>query len=108
MTGTFSLLASPPGSRRAWVALRDLHVIKTLSSLRDAFWEISYATKRSLGVGGHWPSLYCYIETNTHFTSQLVPAAIRLPSKVIHIPGWAACRYSTQCTCKPDPVPRQA
>lgn len=51
------------------VALGDLHVIKTLSSLRDRrLWENLYARKRSLGVGGHWISLYsCYIETNMLF-----------------------------------------
>lgn len=53
----------------ALVALGDLHVIKTLSSLRDRrLWENLYARKRSLGVGGHWISLYsCYIETNMLF-----------------------------------------
>lgn len=36
------------------VALGNLHVIKTLSSLRDRrLWENLYARKRSLGVGGH-------------------------------------------------------
>lgn len=50
------------------VALGNLHVIKTLSSLRDRrLWEILYARKRSLGVGGHWPYLYYYIKTNMRF-----------------------------------------
>lgn len=53
----------------ALVALGDLHVIKTLPSLRDRrLWENLYVRKRSLGVGGHWISLYsCYIETNMLF-----------------------------------------
>lgn len=62
----------------ALIALGDLHVIQILSSLRDRrLWENLYARKRSLGVGGHWISLYsCYIETNVLFQRAGVCSAL--------------------------------